>query len=72
MYASLPKTSSQLRWVISEPNDKALAEKKNDSFTNHWLGHQTFQVPKMEESSPILKLYGYGLCKGKPTPKIVL
>ena len=28
------------------------------------------QVPKMEESSPWHKLYGYGLCKGKPTPKI--
>ena len=26
--------------------------------------HQTFQVPKMEES----KLYGSGLCKGKPHP----
>ena len=24
----------------------------------------------MEESSPKNKLYGYGLCKGKPTPKI--
>ena len=24
----------------------------------------------MEESSPSYKLYGYGLCKGKPTPKI--
>ena len=28
--------------------------------------HQTFQVPKMEES----KLYGSGLCKGKPIPQI--
>ena len=34
------------------------------------LHHQTFQVPKMEgSSSPSYKLYGYGLCKGKPTPQ---
>ena len=34
-------------------------------------GHQTFQVPSMEESSPmsLCKLCGYGLCKGKPSPK---
>ena len=31
---------------------------------------QTFQVPKMEESENLYKLSGYGLCKGKPTPKI--
>ena len=24
----------------------------------------------MEESENLYKLYGYGLCKGKPTPKI--
>ena len=29
-----------------------------------------FQVPKMEESEDLYKLYGYGLCKGKPIPKI--
>ena len=28
------------------------------------------QVPKMEESENLYKLYGYGLYKGKPTPKI--
>ena len=33
---------------------------------------QTFQAPKMEESSPRYKLYGYGLCRGKPIPKIAL
>ena len=32
--------------------------------------HQTFQVPKTEESSPIYKLYGYGLCEENPAPKI--
>ena len=31
--------------------------------------HQTFQVPKIEASSNLYKLYGYGLCKGNPTPK---
>ena len=33
--------------------------------------HQTFHVPKMEESSQ-KKMYGYGLCKGKPTSKLAL
>ena len=33
--------------------------------------HQTFKVPKMEESSQT-KMYGYGLCKGKPISKIAL
>lgn len=32
--------------------------------------NQTFQVPHMEVgTSPIPKLYGYGLLKGKPTPQ---
>ena len=30
--------------------------------------HQHIQVPEMEESSPIDTQYGYGLCKGIPTP----
>ena len=34
------------------------------------LRDQTFQVPKMEESSPSYELYGYGLCRGIPMPKI--
>ena len=38
------------------------------NFTKH-VG----MVPKMEgSSSPISCMYGYGLCKGKPTPKIAL
>ena len=39
---------------------------KNFTATNH----QTFQVPKMEVRNTSHKLYGYGLCKGKPTPRI--
>ena len=35
-----------------------------DGVTKH------FSYLKMEESSPSYKLYGYGLCKGTPTPKI--
>ena len=31
-----------------------------------------FSLVPIEESSPIYKLYGYGLCKGNPTPKIAL
>ena len=35
------------------------------------FNHQTFQVLKMEESSPIwYELYGYGLCRKKTSPKI--
>ena len=33
------------------------------------IAHQTFQVPKIE-GTHLYKLYGYGLCKGKPTPKL--
>ncbi len=28
------------------------------------------KVPKMEESENLFELYSFGLCKGKPTPKI--
>ena len=35
------------------------------------FNHPTFQVPKMEESSPMFQLYGYGFCEGvSPPPKI--
>ena len=35
------------------------------------LLHQAFQVPiEMEVLKPTYKLYGYGLCKPNPTPKI--
>ena len=28
----------------------------------------TFRIPKMEVLTYVIKQYGYGLCKGKPTP----
>ena len=31
--------------------------------------NQTFQVPNMEESSPMFQPYGYGLCREIPTPE---
>ena len=44
---------------------------KNGDFPSEATNHQTCQVPKMEESSQ-KKMYGYGLCKGKPTSRIAL
>ena len=44
--------------------------KMGGSSENGRLIHQTFQVPKMEVLTHLYKLYGYGLCKGKPTSKI--
>ena len=32
------------------------------------LSHQTFQVPKMEVSSPIYDVLRFGLCKGSFPP----
>ena len=40
---------------------------KNSRITSPF--HQTFQVSKIEVYTHLYKLYGYGLCKGKPTPK---
>ena len=39
---------------------------------NQAENHQTFQVPKMEVLTHLHKLYGYSLCKGKPTSKIAV
>ena len=55
----------------NKPTNQQMAENKWVTRVISPMYHQTFQAPKMEVTY-LYKLYGYGLCKGKPTPKIAL
>ena len=37
-----------------------------------WKNHQTFQVPKMEESSPNISCMDTAYVRGNPTPRTAL
>ena len=66
------------------PNNRFQADvKENLQFSEKWwlhililrfrftaARHQTFQVPSKWRNPHLYKQYGYGLCKGKSTPKI--
>jgi len=72
--ASLAKLTGQPRAVaraaldaLNEDEPGKMGGRQISGFTRHFS-----LVPKMEESSPEYKVYGYGLCKGKPIPKMAL